>query len=188
MRVLRLFWLVVPIFVAAPAHAQVVGETLPPWTQGTLDIHHISTGRGNCALIIFPDGTSMLVDAGAISGNSPRYVAPRPDASRSPGGWIARYVLEMLKQDPAPALDYVLLTHFHSDHMGQVSDDSRLSKSGNYRLSGITEVGEQIPIRKILDRGWPDYQYPAPLEDRNVKNYRAFLSWQAEHNRMRIER
>jgi len=130
----------------------------------------------------------MLVDAGAIGGDSPRYVAPRPNDSRSPGEWIVRYVLQMMKQDLAPALDYALLTHFHSDHMGQISDDSRLSESGRYRLSGITEVGEQIPIRKILDRGWPDYRYPAPLEDRNVKNYRAFLSWQAELNGLRVER
>ena len=188
MSVRRLFWLVATLFATPMAQAQVVGEILPPWTQGVLDIHQISTGRGNCALLVFPDGTSMLVDAGAISGNNPRYVAPRPDDSRSPGGWIIRYVLEMLKQDPAPALDYVLLTHFHSDHMGQISDDSRLSKSGKYRLSGISEVGEQIPIRKILDRGWPDYQYPSPLEERNVKNYRAFLSWQAEHNSLHVER
>lgn len=188
MRARCLFWLAVAVFAPAPARAQVVGEVLPLWTQGALDIHQISTGRGNSALIIFPDGTSMLVDAGAISGKNPRYVAPRPDDSRSPAEWIVRYVLEMLKRDPVPALDYALLTHFHSDHIGQILEDSTLSKSGQYRLSGITEVGEHIPIRKILDRGWPDYQYPSPLEDRNVKNYRAFLSWQAEHNGMRIER
>src|ERR1051325_6673749 len=26
---------------------------LPPWTEGTLDIHQISTGRGNAALVVF---------------------------------------------------------------------------------------------------------------------------------------
>jgi hypothetical protein len=92
-RVRLLFWLVSILFATPIAQAQVVGETLPPWTQGTLDIRQISTGRGNCALFVFPDGTSMLVDAGAISGNNPRYVAPRPDDSRSPGGWVVRYVL-----------------------------------------------------------------------------------------------
>jgi hypothetical protein len=40
------------------------GDALPPWSPSTLDIHQIATGRGNSALTIFPDGTTMLVDAG----------------------------------------------------------------------------------------------------------------------------
>jgi hypothetical protein len=32
----------------APTRAQ----TLPPWTEGYLYIHHISTGRGNAAYIV----------------------------------------------------------------------------------------------------------------------------------------
>jgi hypothetical protein len=168
--------------------AQTVGEVLPPWTPGTLDIHQISTGRGNSALFIFPDGTTMLVDAGAQAGANPRWVAPRPDDSRTPGEWIIRYVRQMLRHDSAAKLDFVLLTHFHSDHMGQFSENARLSKSGQYQLTGITEVGEGVPIGKLMDRGWPDYQYPAPLEDSMMKNYRAFEKWNTERNGMVIER
>jgi hypothetical protein len=138
--------------------------------------------------LIFPDGTTMMVDAGAQTSKSPRYVAPRPDDSRSPGEWIVRYVSHMLRHESAPALDYFLLTHFHSDHMGQVAETSRVAKSGQYRLSGLTEVAESLLVRKMLDRGWPDYQYPAPLQDPMVKNYRAFLKWNTEQNGMRVER
>jgi hypothetical protein len=174
---------------AAMTYAQVAGEILPPWTPGTMEIHQISTGRGNSALFILPDGTTMLVDAGAQAGTvSPRWVAARPDDSRTPGEWIIRYVRQMLRHDSTPRLDYVLLTHFHSDHMGQVTEAARLSKSGEYKLAGITEVGDQIPIGIIMDRGWPDYQFPAPLVDNNVKNFRAFLKWQSEHNGIRVER
>jgi hypothetical protein len=170
-------------------HAQVVGEVIPPWTEGTLDIHQISTGRGNAALFIFPDGTTLLVDAGAQAGTvNARWVPARPDGSRTPGEWIVRYLRHMLPGGSLQRLDYVLLTHFHSDHMGQVSDNAKTSKSGQYKLAGITEVGDQIPIGKIMDRGWPDYQYPAPLVDNNVQNYRAFVKWQSEHNGMSIER
>ncbi len=174
--------------VAAQARAQNIGEVLPPWTPGTLEIHQISTGRGNSALIVFPDGTTMLVDAGAQVGANPRWAPPRPDGSRSPGDWISRYVLHMLPHDQDARLDYVLLTHFHSDHMGQFSEGEKLSKSGQYRLTGITEVGENIPIGKLMDRGWPDYQYPGPLNDPMIRNYRAFVKWQTEQNGMRIER
>ena len=182
------FGLLLAALVAADARAQVAGEVLPPWTAGTLEIHQISTGKGNSALFIFPDGTSMLLDAGALAVQTPRHVAPRPDGSRSPGEWIARYVRQMLRHEPAPALDYAMLTHFHADHMGQISEASKLSASGQYRLSGFTEVAESVPLRRILDRGWPDYQYPAPLEDPTVKNYRAFLKWQIERNGLRVER
>lgn len=33
-----------------------VYEYLPEWQAGYLDIHQISTGRGNAAYLIFPDG------------------------------------------------------------------------------------------------------------------------------------
>jgi hypothetical protein len=50
------------VLAASPLFAQTVGQPLPKWTPGTLDIHQINTGRGNSALLIFPDGTSMLLD------------------------------------------------------------------------------------------------------------------------------
>src|SRR5437870_260345 len=68
-----------------------VGDVLSRWTPGTIDIHHIATGRGNSTLFILPDGTSLLVDAGAAGDGIPD-TSPHPDASRTPGAWIARYV------------------------------------------------------------------------------------------------
>ncbi|HEX7140458.1 MAG TPA: hypothetical protein VF219_21585, partial [Vicinamibacterales bacterium] len=85
--------------------------TLPPWTRGTLDIHQISTGRGNAAFFVFPDGTTMLVDAGAAGDGIPD-TDPRPNATRSPGGWIVRYIERPMVPQPA-RLDYAVLTHFH---------------------------------------------------------------------------
>jgi len=37
-----------------------VGQRITPWVHGTLDIHQISTGRGNAALVVMPDGTTLL--------------------------------------------------------------------------------------------------------------------------------
>jgi beta-lactamase superfamily II metal-dependent hydrolase len=147
---------------------------LPVWTPGTLDIHQISTGRGNAALFILPDGTTMLVDAGAAGDGVPE-TGPHPDSSRSPGAWIARYIQRHLPAG-VTQLDYALLTHFHSDHMGQLLATSPLDRTGAYRMTGITEVGDTVPIRVLLDRGWPDYSYPAPVEDATMANYRRFLA------------
>jgi hypothetical protein len=40
--------------------------TWQPWREGYLDIHHISTGSGNATFMVFPDGTTLLFDAGAV--------------------------------------------------------------------------------------------------------------------------
>ena len=156
---------------AAAASAQVP-EPLPPWTPGTLDIHHLSTGQGNSTFFVLPDGTTMLLDAGAAA---PPVATPRPDASRSAGERIARYVTRMGPAGREPGIDYALLTHFHRDHMGFVTDESPMSAHGDYRLAGITDVAEHVPIRRMLDRGWPDYDYPEPLEEPSIANYRRFL-------------
>ena len=102
-----------------------IGAPLPAWTPGTLDIHQIATGRGNSALIIMPDGTTLLVDAGAAGDGIPE-TDPHPDASRSPGTWIVRYLQRHLPKTAA-GLDYALITHFHVDHMGQLRASSPLA-------------------------------------------------------------
>lgn len=173
--------------------AQTVGESLPPWEPGLLDIHEISTGRGSATFFMLPDGTTMLYDAGEFTQTFtpwriPRYVAAKPDSTKPSGEWITQYIDRLLKSTSIDQIDYALLSHFHWDHMGQVTDKSPLSKSKAYKLTGITSVAEQIPIKTMLDRGWPDYNYPKELNDPTMLNYRTFLKWQSENNRMNVER
>jgi beta-lactamase superfamily II metal-dependent hydrolase len=156
------------------------GDVLSSWTPGTLDIHQIVTGRGNAAFMMFPDGTRMLVDAGDAGDTEyDRLHASdadqRPDASRTPAQWIARYVRHMLAGDDL-RLDYAVITHFHGDHMGIITGAEPRSTFGDYRLRGITEVAEAIPIRRLVDRGWPDYSYLTPPADQMFVNYRRFIA------------
>ncbi len=159
--------------IAPFVEAQQVGGPLRPWAPGMLDIHQISTGRGNSALFILPDGTTLLVDAGAAGDGLPE-TDPHPDATRTPGAWIVRYLKRHLPAG-AGSLDYALITHFHPDHMGQLLSTSPLDPSGTYKLAGITEVAGSYPIHTLIDRGWPDYAYPAPLTDSATANYRRFI-------------
>jgi hypothetical protein len=171
----------------ASAQETEIGKPLPPWTRGTLDIHQLSTGRGNSALLVFPDGTTLLVDAGAAADRQEMAdTEPRPDATRSPGGWIIHYVERALA--PAkPHLDYALLTHFHADHMGQVTPATPPSKTGAFRITGLSEVGDAIPIDTLIDRGADRGAYVRPVDDPTWKNYRAFVEEQVKTRGLHYE-
>jgi beta-lactamase superfamily II metal-dependent hydrolase len=146
-----------------------------PWQRGILDIHHISTGRGNSVLVICPDGTSILIDAGAVKGPADAMVPARPNANRRPGEWIGRYVRHHLQTSPRQELDYAVLTHFHGDHVGNVAPNCPAAPAGDYRLTGIADVEAQLNIHKIIDRGYPNYNYPIPSADEGVANYIRFV-------------
>lgn len=184
---LLIFWHVNKVW------SQQVGQPLPVWQEGQLDIHHINTGQGNATFVILPDATTLLIDAGAINTidwrtGKPRNLPVRPNNTRQAGEWIARYIRKTLSFQPEPVIDYAVITHFHDDHMGSPLNVTKKS-AGGYVLAGITEVAEHIPIRKMLDRGWPDYGYPKSFDkDSMVANYRQFLNWQMPHNGLVTER
>ena len=157
--------------------------TLSAWKPGMLDIHHISTGRGNSAFFILPDGTTMLVDAGALYGQTEYMIAPKPDGSRRPGEWIGRYVQRQLRAASLEQIDTFMLTHLHADHLGDVAAETPLSSDGSYKLTGVSDVAALMPIRRFVDRAWPDYSYPAPASLEFQKNYRSFLAAQAKAGR-----
>ena len=70
---LGLFFLI--FFVMQISNGQ--DQKLSEWQPGFLDIHHINTGRGDAAFMVFPDGTTMLVDAGDMSETHPRTTSSR---------------------------------------------------------------------------------------------------------------
>lgn len=144
-------------------------EALPSWTKGYLYIHHISTGRGNSAYIVMPDGTTLLIDAGETDQEFIKSVAPlkpfppRPNAEHAAGYWIADYIRQFAPRDRPVVLDYALITHFHTDHMGMLLPASPMSATGAYQLTGITEVAETVPIKTLVDRAAPGYATPVNL-------------------------
>ncbi len=184
-KVVLLTGLMFPVFL----HSQEPGSILPPWEKGEMEIHHICTGHGEGVFCIFPDGETMLIDGGDIGPTgSPSHVNILPDPSRQPGEWIARYISKRMNFTGEKRIDYMFLTHFHEDHMGGVYENSPLTKrGGDYLLNGITEIGEYIRFGKMVDRGWPDYDYPAPLKSKAVLNYRNFVNWSMNNTGLKME-
>lgn len=190
--------------------AQQPGQPLPPWQEGMLDLHHINTGLGDAAFYVFPDGTTMLVDAGEMPPTDPRAGTPRntsihPDNSKTAPEWIVHYIRRFMPGSrPQAALDYAMITHFHDDHWGSLYPGAKRSSHGDYVLTGITAVGDALPIGLLLDRGYPDYNYPIDylgIEGKQVQafdlryqkwfadfaNYQAFIKSQMATNGMRAE-
>ena len=160
--------------------AAPVFKALPAWKPGVLEIHQIATNRGNSTLLILPDGTTMMVDAGAIYGTTPYLSNPLPSGQHRPGEWIGRYAKRRLDASELTSIDTFLLTHLHGDHVGYLSPDCPLSPDGSYRLTGVADIAAIVPIQRFVDRGWPDYTYPLPANLDFQKNYRAFLQVQTK--------
>lgn len=162
-------WFLLYHTTIAPAQQK---EQLPPWENGFFDIHHISTGRGSSAFLVFPDGTTLLIDAGDISDTHPRTVSPRnsirrPDASRTTASWITDYIAQFMPAGKSPFLDYAVITHFHDDHFGEWDETRPRSSKGPYRLTGITGVGDAIRISSLIDRG---FTFPIDLNSREFRD------------------
>ena len=158
--------------------AAPVFKALPAWKPGILEIHQIATNRGNSTLLILPDGTTMMVDAGAIYGTTPYLSDPLPSGQHRPGEWIGRYAKRRFDASGLTTIDTFLLTHLHGDHVGYLPPDGPLSSDGTYRLTGVSDVVAIVPIERFVDRAWPDYTYPVPADIDFQKNYRAFLQAQ----------
>lgn len=144
---------------------------LSPWQKGYVDIHHINTGRGNASFILFPDGTSLVIDCGDMSETHPRVLSKRnapavPDNSKTPAQWVADYIFQFHPKREDAIIDYALITHYHDDHFGEIDSLKKKSPKGGYLMTGITELGSIIPIKVLIDRG---YDFPIDFKDGEVQ-------------------
>jgi competence protein ComEC len=100
-----------------------------------LTIYFIDVEGGQSTLMVTPAGESLLIDTGyAIRGQ--RGAPPPP-----PGATIGRdaqRILDTVKTAGLDHIDYLLITHFHSDHAG-----------------AVPELAPRIPIGTFIDYGDP---------------------------------
>ena len=85
-----------------------------------LDIHFIDVEGGQATLIVPPSGESMLVDTGYVGFNG-------RDADR---------IAAVVRQAGLSQIDYLVVTHYHADHVG-----------------GVPALAARVPIRTFIDHG-----------------------------------
>lgn len=158
-----------------------VGDTLTAWSEGELDIHTISTGRGECLFIILPDGTTMVVDAGEFSRENAKYanVLQRPNASVRPTKIYGDYIKHFLPRGKS-AIDYMHISHFHMDHMGNLESEYTKDETGTYTLAGVTALYHHIPFIEVIDRAYGNYDglKVDNMSEAALANYRKFVDYQ----------
>jgi competence protein ComEC len=86
----------------------------------TLQIYFVDVEGGQATLFVTPAGQSLLIDTGWPDNNG-------RDADR---------IVAAAKMAGISKIDYVLITHFHNDHVG-----------------GVPQLADRIPIKEFIDHG-----------------------------------
>lgn len=97
-----------------------VGSSLSFAQTKDLQIYFIDVEGGQATLLVAPSGQSLLVDTG-WPGNNHR------DADR---------ISEAMKDAGLKQIDYVMITHYHPDHVG-----------------GMPQLIQQVKVREFIDHG-----------------------------------
>ena len=102
----------------------------PPAGQGKLLIDAIDVEGGAATLYITPEHQSLLIDTGW----------PADIGAKDPDS--AQRIIAAARRHGLSRLDYVLITHYHVDHVG-----------------GLPELFSQFPVGTVLDHG-PNRETP----------------------------
>ena len=180
--------------LAAGMSDKTVGRPWTGWKQGHFQVHFIYTGVAESSFMIFPDGTTMLVDCGDHNaiGRGKLAVPVLPSPNRHSGDWIARYVERV--NPHGSDVDYMLLSHYHCDHAGDPHFNAGIVRRDGeeFALSGFTQAAERLTFRRAVDRAWPDYNDPIPMPDDYmgdiVAHIRSFYKRMQARQGMEIEK
>ncbi|MBR0532225.1 MAG: MBL fold metallo-hydrolase, partial [Bacteroidales bacterium] len=173
--------------------APEVGKAWKGWKNGHFQVHFIYTGVGESMFMIFPDGTTMLLDCGDHNaiGRGKLAVPVLPSPDKHSGEWIARYVQRVNPHHDK--VDYMMLSHYHSDHGGCSGFNAGVARRDgkDYPLSGFSQTAEWLSFGKAFDRCWPGYDDPIPLIDKSadcVAHMKMFYEYLSKNRGLQIEK
>ena len=118
----------------------------------TLDIYFIDVEGGQSTLLVTPGGESLLIDTGWAADGSPGAKPGEPSQSRD-----ARRIAAAAHDAGINRIDYLQITHFHTDHDG-----------------GVVELAQLLPIGQFVDHGTLPAE--AQKEEDTRQAYEAYLA------------
>ncbi len=166
-----------------------VSYSLPAWSEGYFDIHFINSGNGECTFFILPDGTTLLVDAGEMPATD-TYVPRKPDANTRAHMVYSKYIKHFMPAGHT-SIDWCAPSHFHIDHVGTSRASAGTHAEGNFPLTGLLGVYNEIPFDSVLDLGYPDYDssiYGVDGELATDGDWKKFVDWAVANKEMSAAR
>jgi len=119
----------------------------------TLDIYFIDVEGGQATLVVTPRGESLLIDTG-FAGQGGTFSSTPGDPSLARD---ANRILAAARAAGLKRIDVLLITHFHGDHNG-----------------GVTELSKLLPIRTFVD-----HDKPLPSVESVKGSLAAFAAYEA---------
>jgi len=116
--------------VGAAAHGQTATPPVvrvPVQAPGTMELYFIDTEGGQSVLIVSPGNgilgarETLLIDAGNLT---------------NPPGRDADRIVAAMKEAGVERIDYMVVSHYHGDHVG-----------------GVAALSDKVPIRRVYDPG-----------------------------------
>ena len=127
--------------------------------EGTLKVVSVDVEGGGGTLFVTPEGKSLLIDTGWPGGAG---LLPSPDGAKN----SAERIVAAAKKLGVSKIDYLIITHYHMDHVGGVSELVKLMPVDTFIDHGPNSEhlapGEKVP--PDLAGGAPDQLYPKYLD------------------------
>jgi len=149
-----------PFLLAAAACALLPVSALAQGDQ--LKVIEVDVEGGAATLYITPQGKSLLVDTGWPAGQG----GPRAEAGKAPDFVLnsAERIVAAVKGAGLSKIDYVLITHYHLDHVGGMADLVKLIPVGTVIDHGLNRENPPVGSQPAQLAGAPTTLFPAYLE------------------------
>jgi competence protein ComEC len=109
--------------------------------EGTLKVVSIDVEGGGGTLFVTPEGKSLLIDTGWPSGYG---LLASPDGAQN----SADRIVAAAKKLGLSKIDYLIITHYHMDHVG-----------------GVMELVKRMPVDTFIDHGPNAEHLPPGVKD-----------------------
>jgi beta-lactamase superfamily II metal-dependent hydrolase len=148
--------LLLALFIV-PATSEAAAQAMPcssggTWTPGEVSVYWFDVEQGDSQLIVGPTGKTLLIDLGET--------AYYTTGSNTIATRIATRLRAICGTGSNPvALDYVMASHHHLDHIGYAGNPNDTTTYGNGLYQLLTPNGLGFTVGRIIDRdagAWTD--------------------------------